>query len=151
MIKITIVFSSRIPTGNLLPGSLWQMARLWSLLQSAFTGLSNEKCTKQSYRNDFMKLWAWNSCYDLQLFKKSTSNECVFGLMSHPTHVLSLSPQSKWYVLIWSKYLIPLTCLNIASTNHWIEKGPFEYAKVIVSDAMKAATHSSRRYHANGR
>ena len=32
--------------------------------------------------------------------------------MSHPAHVISLSPQAKWYVLIWFKYFIPLTCLN---------------------------------------
>ena len=32
--------------------------------------------------------------------------------MSHPTYVMSLSPQAKWYVLIRWKYLIPLTCLN---------------------------------------
>ena len=44
--------------------------------------------------------------------KTSTWNEYVFGLMSNPTYVISLSPQAKWYVLIWLKYLIPLTCLN---------------------------------------
>ena len=33
--------------------------------------------------------------------------------MSHPTYVISISPQAKWYVLIWFKYSIPLTCLKI--------------------------------------
>ena len=33
--------------------------------------------------------------------------------MSHPTYVISLSPQAKWYVLIGLKYLIPLTCLKL--------------------------------------
>ena len=32
--------------------------------------------------------------------------------MSHPTYAISLSPQAKWYVLIWYKYSIPLTCLK---------------------------------------
>ena len=32
--------------------------------------------------------------------------------MSHSAHVISLSPQAKWYVLILFQYLIPLTCLN---------------------------------------
>ena len=32
--------------------------------------------------------------------------------MRHPTYVISVSPQAKWYVLIWFKYLIPLTCLK---------------------------------------
>jgi len=32
--------------------------------------------------------------------------------MSHPTYVILLFPQVKWYVLIWYKYLIPLTCLK---------------------------------------
>ena len=32
--------------------------------------------------------------------------------MSHSTHVISLSPQAKWYVLILIKYLIPPTCLK---------------------------------------
>ena len=33
--------------------------------------------------------------------------------MSHSAYVISLSPQAKWYVLIWFKYLIPLTCLKL--------------------------------------
>ena len=33
--------------------------------------------------------------------------------MTHSTHVISLSPQAKWYVLILFKYLVPLTCLKI--------------------------------------
>ena len=33
--------------------------------------------------------------------------------MSNPTFVISLSPQAKWYVLIWFKFSIPLTCLKI--------------------------------------
>ena len=37
--------------------------------------------------------------------------------MSHPTYVISLSPQAKWYQLIWFKYLIPLTCLNFLITQ----------------------------------
>ena len=32
--------------------------------------------------------------------------------MIHPTYVISLSPQTKWYMLIWLKYLIPPTCLK---------------------------------------
>ena len=33
--------------------------------------------------------------------------------MSHLTYVILLSPQAKWYVLIWIfKYLTPLTCLK---------------------------------------
>ena len=48
----------------------------------------------------------------LLLIRASTWNEYVFGLMSHPTYVISLSPQTKWYVLIWYRYLIPLTCLK---------------------------------------
>ena len=48
----------------------------------------------------------------LFLFKTSLWNEYVFGRMSHPTYVISPSPEVKWYVLIWIKYLIPLTCLK---------------------------------------
>ena len=32
--------------------------------------------------------------------------------MSHSTHVISLSPLAKWYVLILFKYLIQLTNLK---------------------------------------
>ena len=42
-------------------------------------------------------------------FKTSTWNEYVFDLMGHPTYVIS---KAKWYVLIWIKNLIPLTCLK---------------------------------------
>ena len=52
------------------------------------------------------------------IFKTSTWNECVFGWMSHPTYVISLSPQTKWYMLIWFKYWIPLTCLKWRY-RHW--------------------------------
>ena len=49
-----------------------------------------------------------------RIFKTSTWNEYVFSWMSHPTYyVISLSPQVKWYVLIWFKYFTPLTCLKI--------------------------------------
>ena len=47
-----------------------------------------------------------------EIFKTRTWKEYMFGWMSHLTYVISLSPQAKWYVLIWFKYLIPLTCLN---------------------------------------
>ena len=55
-------------------------------------------------------------------FKISTWKEYVFGWMIQLTFIISLSPQAEWYVLIWIKYLIPLTCLN----NN-IEKWPCTY------------------------
>ena len=51
--------------------------------------------------------------YRFRYFKTSTWNEYVFCCMSHSTYVISWSPQAKCYVLIWFKYLIPLTCLKI--------------------------------------
>ena len=41
--------------------------------------------------------------------------------MSHPTYVISLYPQAKWYVLIRYTYLIPLTCLNQSENSHKFE------------------------------
>ena len=55
-------------------------------------------------------------------FKTSTWEKYVFGWMSHSIHVISLSPQAKWYVLIWINYWIPLTCLE-----YNIEKWPSTY------------------------
>ena len=43
--------------------------------------------------------------------KTSTWKKYVCGWI-HSTYITSLSPQAKWYVLIWFKYLIPLTCLK---------------------------------------
>jgi len=67
--------------------------------------------------------WAPFSSFQLKRktpsLKTSTWKEYVFGWMSHPTYVISLSPQAKWDMLIWFKYLIPLTCLKIHwDTNH---------------------------------
>ena len=45
-------------------------------------------------------------------FKTIYRKDYVFDWMSHSTHVISLSPQAKWYVLILFKYLIELTCLK---------------------------------------
>ena len=39
----------------------------------------------------------------------------VFCLMSHSTYVNLLFSKSKWYVLNWYQYLIPLTCLYFLS------------------------------------
>ena len=50
-------------------------------------------------------------------FKTITWKEYVFSWMSNPTYVISLSPQAKWYVLIWLKYLIPLTCLKFSGSK----------------------------------
>jgi len=44
----------------------------------------------------------------------------VFGWMSHPTHVILLSPQGKRYVLIWIKKIIPLTCLNYPRFSRFV-------------------------------
>ena len=44
--------------------------------------------------------------------KTSTWKDYVFDWMSHSTHVISLSPLAKWYVLILFKYLIQLTNLK---------------------------------------
>ena len=44
--------------------------------------------------------------------KTSSWKEYVLGWMNNPTYVISISLQAKWYVLIWFKYLIPLTCLK---------------------------------------
>ena len=57
----------------------------------------------------------YNSIYSVTFkdrFKTSEWNEYVFGSMSHPTYVISVSLQAKRYVLIWFKYLIPLTTLK---------------------------------------
>lgn len=57
----------------------------------------------------------------------------------------------------YDKWLVCGVCYSLHLQDYLMKNalnkatGPFEYAKVIVSDAMKAATHSSRRYHANGR
>ena len=60
-------------------------------------------------------LWGvpeFNLMYKLWRVKGSTGNEYVLSLMSHLTHVNSLFSRAKWYVLIWFKYFIPLTCLK---------------------------------------
>ena len=53
-------------------------------------------------------------------------NTCLAGWVIQ-TYVISQYPQAKWYVFIWFKYLIPLTCLkfhfqwislNILCDNH---------------------------------
>ena len=46
--------------------------------------------------------------------KTSKWNEYLISWMIHSTYVISLSPQAKWHVLIWFKYLIPLTCLKLS-------------------------------------
>ena len=66
------------------------------------------------------EIWPWSPCGS---FKTSTWNEYVFRWMSHPTYVISPSPQVKWYVLTWLEYLIPLTCLKLTHFGHiqlWI-------------------------------
>ena len=53
--------------------------------------------------------------------KTSMWKDYVFGWMSHPTHVISLSPEGKRYVLIWIKLLTPLTRLkfNLGKCRIW--------------------------------
>ena len=51
----------------------------------------------------------------LAIFKTSMWKDYVFGYMSHSTHVISLSPQAKGYVLILFKHLIPLTFLKTST------------------------------------
>ena len=51
--------------------------------------------------------------------------------MSHPTDVISSSSKVKWYVLIWFKYSIPLTCLKLIKCWSKLSNHPF-YFKVII-------------------
>ena len=61
-------------------------------------------------------IWTPSGCWK-PTFKASMWKYYVFGLMSHSTFVILLSPQAKWYVLIWFQYLNPLTCLKFWLKN----------------------------------
>ena len=105
----------------------WKMSpRIYSSFSITRAWISQERkrlIQKGKSRVDQRWNWIWlengskmaPSFWRFEVFKTSTWNEYAFGGMSHPTYVISLYPEAKWYVFIWIKYLIPLTCLKIWS------------------------------------
>jgi len=106
--------------------------------------------------NFWLALWLAGKCGAVighphrGIIKTSMWKDYVIGWID-PTYVISLCPQAKWYVLIWFKYLIPLTCLKnpfLAQSQNKIQEYLPDFCfKMCIAIVLDITSKNNAKYY----